>query len=80
MPDRVSSERGSEAGATAAVSAASSRPSSRQRKSKRGGGGGENKNPGLSHISGSDQLLPSFYENVATIQNRQKLLGECWLG
>ena len=39
-------------------------PSSRQWKSKRGGSCGENKNAGLSLISGSDQLLPSFYENL----------------
>ena len=34
-------------------------------------------NKSLAHISGSsDQLLPTFYENVSSIQNRQKMLGK----
>ena len=54
------------------------RPNSRQRKKREAG----NKNlshmseKNLSHISGSDQLLPTFYENVSSIQNRQKSLGK----
>ena len=52
------------------------RPSSRQRRqAKREAREGNSKT--LSHISGSsDQLLPTFYENVSSIQNRQKMLGE----
>ena len=52
------------------------RPSSRQRRqAKREGREGGSKT--LSHISGSsDQLLPTFYENVSSIQNRQKMLGK----
>ena len=52
------------------------RPSSRQRRqAKREGREGNSKT--LSHISGSsDQLLPTFYENVSSIQNRQKMLGK----
>ena len=52
------------------------RPSSRQRRqAKREAREGNSKT--LSHISGSsDQLLPTFYENVSSIQNRQKMLGK----
>ena len=55
------------------------RPSSRQRRqAKREGREGGSKT--LSHISGSsDQLLPTFYENVSSIQNRQKMLGKAGL-
>ena len=55
------------------------RPNSRQQRKKREA---VNKNlshmseKNLSHISGSDQLLPTFYENVSSIQNRQKSLGK----
>ena len=50
------------------------RPSSRQRQRHKGDKGG---NKSLAHISGSsDQLLPTFYENVSSIQNRQKMLGK----
>ena len=48
------------------------RPSSRQRRHK-----GEKGGKSLAHIGGSsDQLLPTFYENVSSIQNRQKMLGK----
>merc|ERR1719225_150742 len=46
-----------------------SRPNSRQRKKR-------DVNKNLSGNSQSDQLLPTFYENVSSIQNRQKLLDE----
>ena len=46
-----------------------SRPNSRQRKKR-------DVNKNLSGNSQSDQLLPTFYENVSSIQNRQKLLGK----
>ena len=46
-----------------------SRPNSRQRKKR-------DVNKNLSGNSQSDQLLPAFYENVSSIQSRQKLLGK----
>jgi len=52
------------------LSSNGSRPNSRQARKKR------DVNKNLSHISGSDQLLPTFYENVSSIQNRQKVLDE----
>lgn len=55
---------------------AGTRPSSRQRRQKDRGDRGDSRGKTLSHISGSsDQLLPTFYENVSSIQNRQKMLG-----
>ena len=56
---------------------AGTRPSSRQRRQKDRGERGDSRGKTLSHISGSsDQLLPTFYENVSSIQNRQKTLGK----